>query len=377
MAASHVRAMLANGVATSVVFVIGHWQRELFRSLLGSDALKVEIVEVDIANKSLRRNAWYAGTLPSLARRHSADLVHFGYPAPTFRSLFRCPVVVTLHDLYPYDIPENFGFPQYFVNRLILKQCLSSVDGIVCVSQATRMRLDKIFPALSQRVPTVMAGNYVQMTSGPPTQPASLVSLKYDSFLLTVAQHRKNKNLDILLRGYAELLKSGACFGPLVIVGAEGPETASLYEECASLEILDRVKFVHSISDNELGWLYSNCALFVACSSIEGYCLPVAEARAAGARIVCSDIATLKEIGGAECTYFSLAGDPVKNLVKAITLGIVQETTGSGLDGSSGNSSVVAQYSRLYARVLFAHPVYGAPREETLLKGPRVERDEV
>src|ERR1019366_678927 len=40
-------------------------------------------------------------------------------------------------DLYPYDIPENFGFPHYFANRAILRQCLSSVDGIACVSGGT------------------------------------------------------------------------------------------------------------------------------------------------------------------------------------------------------------------------------------------------
>jgi glycosyltransferase involved in cell wall biosynthesis len=355
VAASHVKAMLSNGVASSVVFVIGCWQRKLFWSLLGPDATKVEFVEIDIENKSLQRNAWYAASLPGLARKHEADLVHFAYPAPTLRRSFPCPVVVTLHDLYPYDIPENFGFPQYFANRLVLRQCLSSVDGIVCVSHATRSRLDRIFPSISRRVPTVIAGNYIQTASGIPVPPASLEFLRPNSFLLTVAQHRKNKNLDILLRGYAALEKSGVDVGPLILVGADGPETPLLYEECESLGIRNQVMFIHSISDSELSWLYSNCALFVVCSSIEGYCLPVAEARAAGARVVCSDIATLKEIGGAQCIYFSLAGNAVENLVKAMTLGIEQEATGSGSDLSSDNSSVVEEYSKLYASIMWAH----------------------
>ena len=49
----------------------------------------------------------------------------------------RCPTVVTLHDLYPYEIPQNFRFPHVLVNRFILKQCLSNVDAIACVSDTT------------------------------------------------------------------------------------------------------------------------------------------------------------------------------------------------------------------------------------------------
>jgi glycosyltransferase involved in cell wall biosynthesis len=350
--------MLCNGIASSVVFVIGRWQRKLFRTLLGTHTANIDFIEIDIVNSSLRRNAWYAAALPRLARKQHADLVHLSYPAPTLRSLFDCPVVVTLHDLYPYDIPENFGFPQYFANRLVLRQCLSSVDGIVCVSHTTRLRLEKVFPVISHRVPTVIAGNYILTANGTPAPPATLESLSRDRFLLTVAQHRKNKNLDILLRGYAELAKTRV-LGPLVIVGTEGPETASLHEECESLGIKSEVKFIHSISDNELNWLYANCALFVASSSIEGYCLPVAEARAAGAKVVCSDIPTLKEVGGPQCIYFSLTGDVVENLVKAMTLGFEQPTTESGQDIHSGNRDVVAQYSSLYRLVLFARPTYG------------------
>ena len=64
------------------------------------------------------RNLWYYNQLPAIVRRLKETVVHFAYPAPVNRHALGCPAVVTLHDLYPYDIPSNFGFPKVLFNRL-------------------------------------------------------------------------------------------------------------------------------------------------------------------------------------------------------------------------------------------------------------------
>ena len=352
VAASHAKALLSNRAASRVFLAIGSWQCELFRRLLGPYAPQIDLLVADIRNNSVSRNFWYAATLPQLAKASGADLVHLSHPAPTFRRAFHSPVVVTLHDLYPYDIPENFGFPQYYANRAILRQCLSSVDGIACVSNTTRSRLEEIFPGIPRRVPTVVTGNYVEIPTEAPAPPASLEGIGSEGFVLAVAQHRKNKNLDLLMRGFAELGNCGGFHGPLVIVGSEGPETASLHRLSKSLGPSERVKFIHSILDTELRWLYANCSIFVACSSIEGYCLPLVEAQANQARIVCSDIAILREIGGTQCIYFSLAGDAVHNLVNAMRKCMDQGAIEGGPDFDLRKPSVLAEYSKLYSRVM-------------------------
>jgi glycosyltransferase involved in cell wall biosynthesis len=355
VAASHAKALLSDRVASRVFLAIGSWQYELFRTLLGPCAPQVEFLVTNIRNNSASRNFWYAATLPRLAKAYGADLVHLSYPAPTFRRAFRGPVVVTLHDLYPYDMPENFGFPQYYANRAILWQCLSSVDGIACVSNTTHSRLEEIFPGTSRRVPTVVTGNYVEIPSEAPAPLASLEGMGSEGFVLTVAQHRKNKNLDLLIRGFTELANYGGFHGPLLIVGSEGPETAALHRLSKSLGVSERVKFIHSILDTELHWLYANCSIFVACSSIEGYCLPLVEAQANHARIVCSDIAILREIGGTQCIYFSLTGDAVRSLVNAMKTCMDQAAIETGPDCHLRKSSVLAEYSKLYSR---ANAVY-------------------
>ena len=352
VAANHIRALLTNRVGDEVVLVIGSWQQELFRLLLGDQSHLVEFVIVDIKNSSLARNLWFAASLPRIAKEHNVHLVHHSFPVPVIRSAFHCPVIVTVHDFYPYDIPENFGFPNYYGNRLILRQCIRNIDGIACVSNATRSRLDELFPNISRRVPVVVTGNYVRMSDDVSIPPAIATELAGSPFLLSVAQHRKNKNLDLLLLGYRELINRGVTSFPLLIVGSKGPETPTLTGLVENLGIRDRVKFVHSISDSELGWLYSNSSVVVLCSSIEGYCLPVAEALASHAKIVCSDIDILREIAGDHGVYFSLYGDADRNLADAIVSALGNNVPAAPLDERFAEGNILARYYELYARVL-------------------------
>ena len=363
-AANHARALHSTGAASHVTLAVGRWQRDMYQQLLGSHVSEIEITEVDIENRSLARNYWFYFLLPKLAEQLGAELVHAAFPIPIQRKAFPCPVVVTLHDMFPYDSPETFGFPRYYANRAILRQCIAAVDGIACISRTTRERLEAILPsATSSRagkcVPVVMTtGSYIRLSDDAPMRPGSSNELS-GKFLLAVAQHRKNKNLDIVLRSYTQLLSlpEFEALG-LVVVGADGPETAALNELVQSLgisrRISGRVQFLHSISDAELHWLYLHCSALVVASSFEGYCLPAAEALAAGARVVCSDIAALREACGARGLYFALDGNAVENLTRSIHAALSQPAGKRESDAGISESATLAEHARLYRLVLAA-----------------------
>jgi glycosyltransferase involved in cell wall biosynthesis len=351
VAANHASALVDSGLVEHLVLAVGAWQREMYASLLGPAADKVEFVLADINNSSLARNRWFASEVPLLAKKFSSTLVHYSFPAPVLRKSFPCPVAVTLHDLYPYDLPENFGFPNYYFNRIILRQCLSSVDGIACVSNSTRQRLQQFFPQAAARAAVEVTGNYVRIARG--ESPASAVADKFSAapFLLAVAQHRRNKNLDILLGGYARLVHSKNISAQLVVVGAPGPETESLLALARTLNIAQQTTFLHSINDAELTWLYQHCALFAATSSIEGFCLPVAEALLTGARVLCSDIPILRDMAAGQASYFSLQGDAVANLAAAMAAALDRPAGDKALDGRFSDETVLAAYLKLYSRL--------------------------
>jgi glycosyltransferase involved in cell wall biosynthesis len=353
VASSHARALLSLRPGTRVLLTAGHWQQEMYRGLLGPFASQCEFLMAPVENRSIARNLWFAAGLPRLANQWRADLVHLSFPVPVLRRRFSSPVVVTLHDMYPYDSPGTFGFPNFYANRAILRQCLGSIDGVGCISGATRSRLDSLLPQVGRRVPVVTAGNYVRLCDRPPVAPLFASAIHPRQFVLSVAQHRSNKNLDVLLRAFAALHAGEPAARCLVIVGSDGPETPNLHSLVRSLALTQRVIFAQSLSDEELLWLYRHCSLVAIASREEGYCLPAAEAIAAGARLVCSDIPILREVCAANCEYFSLLGNPAENLAAAMRSALAAPVPPGGWDPDVSEAETLSRYLALYDRVLF------------------------
>jgi glycosyltransferase involved in cell wall biosynthesis len=179
-------------------------------------------------------------------------------------------------------------------------------------------------------------------------------------FLLAVAQHRRNKNLGLLLRGFADLRERGGQWEDLclLIVGSSGPETGRLKQIVRQLSLRRCVVFRAGVTDPELAWLYANCEMLVAPSSIEGFGLPVVEALQCGARVLCSDIPVFHEIAGNGVQYFDLyCSSSAKTLADAAIV-TCQEAAKQpeGLDRFSAESTAY-QHVLLYSKLLATdHP---------------------
>lgn len=354
VAANQALALSENQVVDEVHLVVAPWQVPYYRMLLGErDSSRLHLHTAEkLKNTSISRNLWIMSELPRLARNVGADLVHLGYPVPVSRLAFKCPVVVTVHDLFPYEAPSSFGFPNYLMNRIILRYCLANVDGIACVSEFTRGRLRELFPARSARVPVNVVPNFVRFSSEPPREPTFAAKLNGRPFLLTVAQHRSNKNLDLLLGSYRQLRHRREIDHALIIIGGVGPETPTLNHLVSSWGLESCVTFVHSVTDGELQWSYRHCAALINCSSVEGFCLPVMEALVNSARVVCSDIPVLREVGEENFIHFSLDHDPVNNLAMAITGALQSPAPHATCIPRFSEARAAAEYARLYAEVL-------------------------
>jgi len=298
-----VRCAASRGDMTQITLVLGKWQRYYFQKSFNLDAEKIRVVCIDISNDAFARNMWYLRGLPELADEVAADLVHLSFPVPIRRRFFRCPVVVSLHDLYPYDEPNNFGFPKVFFNRVFLQQCLSEVDSVACVSEATLSRLKTRFPRIAHRKATVVHNCVTIDANGLGTTVSD-----EGPFVLMVAQHRANKNIPLALKVFQELLENKILDDQtvLVLVGNHGPETAAIRSLIKKRTLEKRVKLIDKVSDGELRALYANCKFLMAPSLTEGCGLPVAEGLFCGSRVVCSDIPAFREIGGEACHYFDL-----------------------------------------------------------------------
>ncbi len=301
------RSIISTGAVRGLYLALGCWQIDYFERALGLNRLPVEVLPVNIARGAMARNFWYGFQLHRLAQRVSANIVHMAFPAPVLRAVMPCPLVTTIHDLYPYDFPSNFHPLRVGFNRMFLNQAIRASDRLVCVSDFTLARLRHHAPSLAQdKAERIYNSVHLEGSSTPP--PGGV--LHPDSpFILAVAQHRSNKNLPDLLRGF-HAAKAFGIVEPntrLVLVGSEGPETAHIVRLARALSLTDDLRLLSAVGDDELLWLYRNCRALISLSTIEGFGLPVAEAISCGARVLCSDIPIHREIGSEDCDFIDLA----------------------------------------------------------------------
>jgi glycosyltransferase involved in cell wall biosynthesis len=355
------RSLLTRPEITGVHLIAAQWQCAALRDALPSDDLRLSLHAISIGRSAISRNLWYYNQLPLLAAQLRADVVHLAYPVPLKRRAFLCPTIVTLHDLYPYDSPANFGFPKVFVNRVILQQCLREVDAIACVSESTMRRLDVYGQELAlQKAVTIP--NCVDLDAAVAID-APFHGWDGEPFFLCVAQHRHNKNILLALKVFHRLLNSQEISSStkFVLIGIEGPETERIRRYIGSAGLSHRVVLLHGVSEAELHWCYAHCELLLAPSIVEGFGLPIVEATMHQCRIVCSDIPAFREVGGSSCRYVSLKvpAEDAFALAAAMELKTVRVRVAS--TDRFSRARVAEAYLQLYHLLHTSHSVESTP----------------
>ncbi|HEX5283625.1 MAG TPA: glycosyltransferase family 1 protein [Bryocella sp.] len=347
-----VRCLLAHPEISAVHLVIAPWQQEMTQSAGLTRDTRLYIHVAHLKPGSISRNLWHYRDLPKLAKHLQPDLIHLTYPIPIDAASLACPIVLTLHDLYPYEIPSNFRFPRVIVNRLTLRQCLRNVDAIACVSDVTLLRLKQFAP---QRVwsNAVRIYNCVE-AAGSDAAKTPLPEMYSNPFLLCVAQHRRNKNIPLAIRAFSSLLSKSEIHSStnLLIVGITGPETASIQEMVAQRSLNKRVLFRDGLSDSELQWCYERCDALLVPSTTEGFGLPVAEGLLAGCRVVCSNIPALREVGGKHCRYFELGKDEEQSFATEITTSLKHPKPRAIHLPHLSPATLASEYIALYRQVI-------------------------
>lgn len=347
------RCLLGRPEIETVHFVVAPWQRASLENSALATMSRVKIHVAEVRSSLLDRNLWYYRRFPKLVAQLRADVVHLAFPSLVCGEAFECPVVVTLHDLYPYEIPGNFGFPKVLFNQLILQQCLRNVSAIACVSDATARRMREYTPASvwakARRIYNCVEPDTTIASSSP------VPEWNGQPFLLTVAQHRKNKNIPLLVRALYRLLQDGR-IDPrmkLLIVGIPGPETQGIQDLVARLGLGERIAFLQGITEPQLQWCYRHCEAMLAPSETEGFGLPVAEALLAGCRVACSDIAVFREIDQeGRCLFVTLGKNGEERFSQAITRLLQEPIPAPSLLPAFSSGVLAHQYMELYTGLL-------------------------
>jgi alpha-1,3-rhamnosyl/mannosyltransferase len=115
--------------------------------------------------------------------------------------------------------------------------------------------------------------------------------------MLYFGSNKPHKNVPRLVEAFAAGCARASGID-LVIAGhwdERYPQAKALAER---LSLKERVRFIGPVQDNDLPALYGGTELFVFPSEYEGFGLPVLEAMACGAPVVCSNRSSLPEVAG-------------------------------------------------------------------------------
>jgi glycosyltransferase involved in cell wall biosynthesis len=318
-----VRALAARFPADCRLVVVGNAANRADMAPDGAWPANVEfVVEGQGAPGKLTRQLWNAFGAARAMRRLGCDVYfspkgflprHLHTAVPGARS------VIVVHDLIPLWYLEHH--PNYFgrLDRLIVPRMLTGsarrADHVVAISQSTA---DDITRRLGRRTGLSVIHNGVPaIEPGPRPCP--------EPYLFAVTSAYPHKNSARLVEAYRRYRTQVTEPLPLILCGDQYPDVPGL--TC-----------VKGISDAALHGCYAHAEKFLFLSLIEGFGFPPLEAMRHGTPVVCSDIASLREVTDGLARHV----DPTD--IDAIARAIA-EPAGPRPDAAAARRAIDARYT--------------------------------
>ena len=263
---------------------------------------------------------------------HQTGAIHY-----ILLAIWRCPVILTIHDLRFID--EACGLKRWLYWWWWLYLPCLRANQVTVISDFTRDRLLDICRVNATKVRVIPDCVGPEFSAALKPWPAGTVRV------LQVGT-TTNKNLDRVL---------AACAGLPIQLTILGRLSASQEAQLASQGVA--YDNHHDLTKQEVVDLYAACDLVMFVSTYEGFGMPILEAQAIGRPVITSNISPMREVAGTG----ALLVDPFD--VAAIRNGLTQlldnaefraQLVRDGFDNVTAYSAeaVAGQYAEMYREVV-------------------------
>lgn len=200
--------------------------------------------------------------------------------------------VLTVHDMLLLDRPHDFGTAKRVLLPSAYRSSIRDADLLLCVSAATRSRLEAHVPGSSERAEVIHLATSSTLRAA---APRPVARLEGTPFALVVGDPTTRKNLRTVMAAWPAVRARH----PAAVLAIAGPPSWGRTELG---ELFDRlvadgaVVALGHIDDAGLRWAYEHAQVVLCPSLAEGYGLPAVEALDFGAPVIISDDPAMQEV---------------------------------------------------------------------------------
>lgn len=238
--------------------------------------------------------------LPLQLQKGRYDLLYHPYNEAHVHISGSVPTVITLHDLYFKNYPQEFGsrYLRYMEHRY--QDLISNTAHIVVPSHYVKGDILKYYAHVNPDKITVIP-DPVRIDPAE-TSPCPVKA----PYILSVNSLRSNKNLLTLLKAFQ--LIEDQIDHHLVLTGAKGGQRSFL-EQYAAQNQIKKLILTGYVPDAQRNWLYQNASLFVSPSLHEGFGMTPVEAALFGTPVLTTRETSIPEATRELVNYYEPAAD--------------------------------------------------------------------
>lgn len=215
--------------------------------------------------------------------------------------------VVTLHDVIPLIYAEEYlrtNIREWYEDKI---NETKKSDLILTVSNFSKEQICKYLHLQEDKV-VVAENSYAKNYFHQPNLPVNNIEFDFldKDFIIYIGGVDKHKNLDLLFKAYAKFDDIFCSQHPLVMVGGDIEKNKEhILNQAIDYSInINNINIIGFQPDEVVNQLYNSCGVFVFPSYSEGFGLPLLEAMAAGAPVLCANAASLPDIVGYDGALF-------------------------------------------------------------------------